>query len=367
MITTAEDSQMMARALELARRGMYSTDPNPRVGCVIANDGKIVGEGWHEKAGEPHAEIQALDNVEQSKRGGATVYITLEPCCHQGKTPPCTHALKKAGVGRVVAAMADPNPEVKGQGIAELEHAGIPVQVGLMETEARALNPGFISRMERGRPYVRIKLATSFDGRTALADGESKWITEPAAREDVQHWRARSSAILTGVSTVLMDDPSLNVRLSGVECKQPLRVVLDSTLRMPPTAQMLRLAGKTLVVTMADDGEQAQKLTAAGAEILFLDAKSKAINLESLMTQLASREINELHIEAGATLCGAFLRAGLVDELVLYMAPHIMGSHARGMFNFPSLESMADRIRLETQDVRAVGTDWRFVCKVVNP
>ena len=366
MITTAEDSQMMARALELARRGMYSTDPNPRVGCVIVKNGKIIGEGWHEKAGEPHAEIQALNNVDETQRHGATVYITLEPCCHQGKTSPCTHALKKARVGRLVVAMSDPNPEVKGQGIAEMEHTGIPVQVGLMETEARALNPGFISRMEQGSPYVRIKLATSLDGRTALADGESKWITEPAAREDVQRWRARSSAILTGVSTILMDDPSLNVRLSDVEHLQPLRVVLDSTLRMPPTAQMLRLSGKTLVVTVADDNEQAQKLREAGAEILFLDKKSKTINLKLLMTQLAAREINELHVEAGATLCGAFLKTGLVDELVLYMAPHIMGTQAKGMFNFPSLESMTDRIRLEIQDVRAVGKDWRFVCKVVN-
>ncbi|MDH5649921.1 MAG: bifunctional diaminohydroxyphosphoribosylaminopyrimidine deaminase/5-amino-6-(5-phosphoribosylamino)uracil reductase RibD [Gammaproteobacteria bacterium] len=364
MSVSESDARMMARALQLARRGLYTTDPNPRVGCVIVKGDNIIGEGWHERAGEPHAEIKALRNSGQDHLYGATVYVTLEPCCHHGKTPPCTRSLIQAGAGRVVVAMLDPNPEVRGQGIAELEQAGIPVDVGLMEHEARNLNPGFIQRMEKGRPLIRIKLAASLDGRTALTDGESKWITDAAAREDVQHWRARSAAILTGVSTVIKDDPLLTVRLPETE-RQPLRIILDSTLRTPPEAQILHAQGGTLIITATEDSNRGQALRDAGAEIVFLGNGKGAIDLVSLTTHLASREINELHVEAGATLCGALLKAQLVDELVLYLAPHLMGSHARGMFNFPALESMAERIKLEIRDVRAVGKDWRFVCKVL--
>lgn len=363
MSFTPEDARFMARALELAQRGLYTTDPNPRVGCVIVKNGQIMGEGWHERAGGPHAEIAAMADTHQDHLFGATAYVTLEPCSHHGRTPPCAEALLQAGIGRVVVAMRDPNPLVAGEGIALLERAGIPVSEGLMQVEAQALNPGFISRMERHRPWVRVKLAASLDGRTALANGESKWITETPAREDVQRWRARSSAILTGVSTVLADDPSLNVR--GLEIgRQPLRVVVDSHLRMPGAAQMLRLPGKTLVVTASEDHDKAQALRDAGAEVMFIRNQRHRIDLQALMTALGAHEVNELHVEAGATLCGALLHAGLVDELLLYLAPHLMGTHAHGMFNFPALETMDERIRLEIQDVRPVGHDWRFRCRV---
>jgi len=363
MTTSAADARFMARALQLARRGMYTTDPNPRVGCVIVKDGKILGEGWHERAGEPHAEINALNQAGRMHAHSAGVYLTLEPCCHQGRTPPCTQALIKAGVKRVVAAMRDPNPHVAGKGIKELESHGIRVDVGLMESEAEALNPGFVSRMKRGRPYVRVKLAASLDGRTAMADGESKWITGDAAREDVQKWRARSSAILTGVSTVLADDPALNVRSMNIG-RQPLRVVLDSRLRMPPSARMLRGDGKTLVVTVSEDARLTDALKQAGAEIAPLSTAQKTVDLEALMQHLAWLEVNEVLVEAGATLCGALLRANLVDELVLYYAPHLMGNHERGMFMLPPLVRMADRVNLEVTDIRPFGKDWRLIARV---
>ena len=364
MTVTALDARYMARALRLARRGLYTTDPNPRVGCVIVKNDTIISEGWHARAGEPHAEILALEQAKQHAHS-ATVYLTFEPCCHQGRTPPCTQALIKAGVRRVVAAMRDPNPSVSGKGFDELEQHGITVHTGLMETEAEALNPGFISRMQRHRPYVRVKLAASLDGRTALASGESQWITDEAARLDVQKWRARSSAILTGVGTVLMDNPRLNVRDFDIG-RQPLRVVVDSTLRMPVSAQMLHLGGGTLVVTGSDDTRRAQALREAGAEVLFMQTAQRTIDLAALMQHLAAREVNELLVEAGATLCGALLKEGLVDELVLYYAPHIMGDQARGMFRLPALTAMTDRISLEIKDVRAVGKDWRIVAKVVR-
>ena len=361
---TPEDARHMAHALRLARRGLYTTDPNPRVGCVIVNDGRVIAEGWHERAGEPHAEINALRSAGDRPVAGASVYLTLEPCCHHGRTPPCTQALIEAGVGRVVVAMPDPNPQVAGEGIALLKKAGIAVDVGLMQAEAEALNPGFISRMTRDRPLVRVKLASSLDGRTALAHGESKWITGEAARADVQKWRARSSAILTGVGTVLMDDPSLTVRDYRIG-RQPLRVVLDNNLSMPPTAKMLALEGKTLVVTCCSDEGQAGALRDAGAEVLLLPGDPR-IELAALMQELASREVNELHVEAGATVCGALLEAGLVDELLLYVAPHVMGDKARGMFKLPALESMTERVALAITDVRAVGRDWRVSCKIAG-
>jgi diaminohydroxyphosphoribosylaminopyrimidine deaminase/5-amino-6-(5-phosphoribosylamino)uracil reductase len=303
MTTSAADAHFMARALQLARRGMYTTDPNPRVGCVIVKDGKIIGEGWHERAGEPHAEVNALNQAGKIQAHSAGVYLTLEPCCHQGRTPPCTQALIKAGVTRVVAAMRDPNPQVAGKGVKELESHGIRVDVGLMEKEAETLNPGFVSRMKRGRPYVRVKLAASADGRTAMANGESKWITGEAARADVQKWRARSSAILTGVGTVLADDPSLNVRDIKTG-RQPLRVVVDSRLRMPVTARILRGAGKTLVITASQDMALTEKLKKAGADIADMPTQQKSVDLGRLMKHLAWLEMNEVLVEAGATLCG---------------------------------------------------------------
>ena len=361
MTTPADEARFMARALELARRGLYTTDPNPRVGCVIVKDGAVVGEGFHERAGEPHAEIIALRAAGGAARG-ATVYLTLEPCCHHGLTPPCSQALIEAGVARLVAAMRDPNPKVAGRGFDELRGRGIAVDAGLMEAEAAALNPGFISRMSHGRPYVRVKLAASLDGRTALADGKSKWITGAAARADVQKWRARSSAILIGSGTALADDPSLNVREFDIG-RQPLRVVVDSRLRLPPAARMLNLPGATLVACARNDAARADTLRAAGAEIVVLPPSGSGVDLAALMRLLAEREVNELLVEAGATLSGALLEAGLVDELVLYYAPHILGDTGRGMFKLP-VGRMDERAGLEIVDVRAVGEDWRIIANV---
>jgi len=363
MRTSDADARFMARALQLARRGMYTTDPNPRVGCVIVKDGKIVGEGWHDRAGQPHAEINALSQAGKLNTHSAGVYLTLEPCCHEGRTPPCTPALIKAGVKRVVAAMRDPNPLVAGKGFKQLEAQGIQVAVGLMEREAEALNPGFISRMTRKRPYVRVKIASSLDGRTGMADGESKWITGEAARADVQKWRARSSAILTGVQTVLADDPLLTVRDLKTG-RQPLRVVLDSRLRMPTRARMLRADGKTLVVTASNDMTLTNALKQSGAEIASIPSPQKTVDLKELLRHLAWLEVNEVLVEAGATLCGALLRQGLVDELIMYYAPHIMGSSERGMFLLPPLVRMADRVSVEITDVRAMGKDWRIIARV---
>jgi diaminohydroxyphosphoribosylaminopyrimidine deaminase/5-amino-6-(5-phosphoribosylamino)uracil reductase len=357
MTVSAEDARHMARALQLARRGLHTTDPNPRVGCVIVKDGAVMGEGWHERAGQPHAEINAL-KAAGAHAHGATVYLTLEPCCHHGRTPPCSQALIQAGVRRVVTAMRDPNPLVSGKGFEELEKHGITVHSGLMEKEAESLNPGFIMRMRDHRPFVRLKLAASLDGRTAMANGESQWITGTAARADVQRWRARSSAILTGVSTVLQDDPSLTVRDFNIE-RQPTRIVLDSRLRMPATARMLDRPGRTLVVTASQDPQQAAALRERGAEIVILSTAQGVIDVDALMAQLAAREVNELFVEAGATLAGSLLSGGYVDEVLLYYAPHIMGSHERAMFNLPALGKMADRLELTVTDSRAVGRDWR--------
>ena len=358
------DAQFMAHALQLARRGLFTADPNPRVGCVIVKDGQVVGAGWHERAGQAHAEIRALKAAGERARG-ATAYVTLEPCCHQGRTPPCTRALIEAGVARVVAAMADPNPQVAGKGMEALRQARIGVDTGLMQTQAEALNPGFISRMRRGRPYVLAKLAVSLDGRTALADGASRWITGAAARADVQALRARSSAIVTGIGSVLADDPSLNVREFDIG-RQPLRVVVDSTLRMPPTAKMLSLPGSTLIVTARQHADDADRLLAAGAEVLYLPAADGSVDLPGLMGHLAAREVNDLMVEAGARLCGALLAAELIDEIVIYYAPHILGSTAHGMFAMPGLENMQQRQALKIQDVRAIGDDWRVTARVVS-
>ena len=360
------DHEMMARALRLARRGLYTTQPNPRVGCVIARDGEIVGEGFHEYAGGPHAEINALAAAGERARG-ATAYVTLEPCCHTGKTGPCSTALIDAGVARVVAAMEDPNPRVAGKGLAQLREAGIDTAVGLLAAEAAALNPGFVKRMREGLPFVRLKSAMSLDGRTAMASGESMWITGPAARRDVQRLRARSEAILTGIGTVLADDPELNVRIGAAELGiarapyQPLRVVLDSDLRTPPDARIFGDDGRLLIIHDSDDEERAGALTAAGAELVRLPREGESrLDLRKTLELLAEREVNECHVEVGATLAGALLAERLVDELVIYMAPHLMGDAARGLATIPGLLKMSDRIALDIADVRVVGSDWRI-------
>ena len=363
----------MARALQLARRGRYTTDPNPRVGCVLVRDGEVVGEGWHRRAGEPHAERIALAAAGERARG-ATAYVTLEPCAHHGRTPPCSQGLIEAGVARVVAAMVDPNPLVAGRGLEQLRAAGVEVASGLLEADARALNPGFVKRMQGQGPWVRLKLAMSLDGRTAMASGESQWITGPAARRDVQFQRARASAVLTGIGTVLADDPSLNVRLSPAELKlppdlpvrQPLRVVLDSRGRMPPKARMLGLPGETLVCLgePVPDATEA-KLRAAGARVerLPLDQGGR-LDWKVVMETLAKNEINEVLLECGATLAGSALQAGVVDELIVYMAPHLMGDAARGLVRLPGVERLDQRIPLTLHDVRALGDDLRLEYRV---
>ncbi|GAB4349362.1 MAG: bifunctional diaminohydroxyphosphoribosylaminopyrimidine deaminase/5-amino-6-(5-phosphoribosylamino)uracil reductase RibD [Gammaproteobacteria bacterium] len=357
------DLRHMARALQLARRGLYTADPNPRVGCLLVRDGEVVGQGWHERAGEPHAEINALREA-GGRAQGATAYVTLEPCSHHGRTPPCADALIEAGVKRVVAAMEDPNPQVAGKGLARLRAAGIEVQCGLLEREAAALNPGFVKRMRSGRPWVRCKLAMSLDGRTAMASGESRWITGEAARADVHRLRARSSAIVSGIGTVLSDDPALTARIDGVAILQPLRVVLDPHLATPATAQLLRQPGSTLIVCAHDDAAAREALEGAGAEVLCLPGGEDRIDLNALMDRLAEREINEVLVETGAVLSGAVLRAGLIDELIVYMAPHLMGDQARGLFHLPQLKRMDERIALEIEDIRAVGRDWRILARV---
>lgn len=359
------DAEYMARALRLAEHGLYSTDPNPRVGCVLVRAGHIVGEGYHQRAGEPHAEVHALRAAGEQARG-ATAYVTLEPCCHHGRTPPCSEALLKAGVTRVVAAMRDPNPKVAGLGLAQLQAAGVEVSCGVLEAPARALNPGFISRMNRQRPWVRVKLAATLDGRTAAADGDSRWITGPAARDDVQRWRARASAILTGIGTLLADDPSLNVRLDAT-VRQPLRVILDSQLRTPVSARTLSLPGEVLILTtQTPEHPHWQRLAAQGAQLAQLARQEQGrIALPAVLQHLAQREVNELHVEAGAQLAGALLEAGLVDELLLYLAPLLLGDSGRGLFHLPGLQHMAERYALQVTEMRAIGHDWRITAKPV--
>jgi diaminohydroxyphosphoribosylaminopyrimidine deaminase/5-amino-6-(5-phosphoribosylamino)uracil reductase len=358
-----QDSRHMALAIRLARRGLYSTPPNPRVGCVLVRDEKIVGEGWHEKTGGPHAEVTALAQAGEQARG-ADVYLTLEPCSHHGRTPPCSQALIEAGVARVVVAQRDPNPQVDGSGIGDLKNAGIVVETGLMAGVAEAINPGFNKRMRSGLPFVRSKLATSLDGRTAMASGESQWITGEAARQDVQHWRAQSCAVLSGSGTVIADNPSLNQRLEGAE-RQPLRVIVDSGLRVPVDAKCLKLDGPRLLVTTADKIELAGGYQDRGIDVLGLQPRPDGkVDLRQLMLELGKREINEVLVEAGPLLNGALLAAKLVDELLVYQASHVMGDDARGMFAIPDLANMNQRIQLERKDLRMVGDDLRLLFAV---
>ena len=351
----------MARALELAERGQFSAMPNPMVGCVIVNDDVVVGEGWHELAGAEHAEINAL-RAAGDRAAGASVYVTLEPCAHHGKTPPCAEALIDAGVRRVVAAMEDPHEMVAGKGLRMLGDNGIEIEVGLLSAAAEALNAGFVSRVTRNRPFVRVKVAASIDGATAMDSGESQWISGAGARADVQRLRARSGAVVTGIGTVLEDDPSLNVRDEAIDTrgKQPLRVVLDSQLRMPATARMLALPGRTLVCYTA--GQEDRKL--AGAEVAEFGADDGRVDVAAVLEDLARREVNDVLVEAGPVLSGSLLEKDLVNELVIYQAPHIMGSNTRRMFETPSWTALADRKRLEIRDVSQVGDDTRITATI---
>lgn len=354
------DAVFMARALRLAKRGLYTTDPNPRVGCVIVVNDEVVGEGWHQRAGGHHAEIMALEDAGDASLG-ATAYVSLEPCCHHGRTPPCSESLIKAGIQRVVVAAMDPNPAVAGEGQRQLTAAGIDVMTGLLEAESRALNIGFFRRMQTNRPYLRTKIAVSLDGRTALANGQSKWITGEAARADVQRWRARSSAILTGVGTVLADDPSLTVRaeeLGAVE--PPVRIVVDSRLRMPRDAKMFGSAGSVRIFCSEAPDDLRSSLEAAGAVVEVLVSDDGKVPLREVLRRLADLEINEVLVEAGPALNGSLLEAGLVDELLVYMAGNILGTDGRGMFAIPELTKMSERTELKLTDFRRVGDDCRL-------
>jgi diaminohydroxyphosphoribosylaminopyrimidine deaminase / 5-amino-6-(5-phosphoribosylamino)uracil reductase len=380
------DHECMARALELARRALYTTDPNPRVGCVLAHDGLIIAEGFHARAGEPHAERNALATAGEHARG-ATAYVTLEPCSHTGRTGPCADALIEAGVARVVAAMEDPNPQVAGTGLQRLRDAGIQVDTGLQEADARALNPGFVLRMSQGRPLIRIKAAASLDGRTAMASGESQWITGPEAREDVQRLRARSSAIVTGIGTVLADRPSYTVRpeqwrhgeYADGPVRAPLRVILDPALRTPVDSPVVTADGACLIAHADDPGaapeERRRALEHAGAELLALPraraasdpaepgaatrAERRGLDLHALTAELTRRECNEVLVECGATLAGAFVREALFDELIVYLAPTLLGADARGLLDLP-FERMDQQIPLQWSDLRRVGDDLRL-------
>ncbi len=357
------DAHYMARALELARKGLYSTHPNPRVGCVIVRDGQVVGEGWHVRAGEPHAEVHALRQAGELARG-ACAYVTLEPCSHHGRTPPCAEALVKAGVARVVAAMQDPNPQVAGQGLKRLADVGIEVASGVLEAEARALNPGFLKRMEHGLPFVRVKLAMSLDGRTAMASGESQWITGPAARSAVQRLRARSSVVLTSAQSVLADNARMTVRADelGLDAdstalamaRPPLRVLIDGRLRLPLTAPFFQ-AGPVLVVTAAAPVAQYAE---AGHDLLSLPGTDGHVDLPALLRELARRGASEVLVEAGPGLAGAFAQQGLVDEYQLFIAAKFLGSSARPLLDWP-LARMSEAQALKITDMRAVGDDWR--------
>ena len=365
------DQQYMRRAIELAYRGLYTTAPNPRVGCVLVRDGVVIGEGWYIRAGEGHAEVNALKAAVDAS--GATAYVTLEPCSHHGKTPPCCQGLINAGVARVVVGMEDPNPLVAGRGNQALRDAGIAVTVGVLEDEAKAINPGFIKRMVAGLPLVRCKLAMSLDGRTAMASGESQWITGPGARADVQRLRARSCAVLSGVDTVIDDDAALTVRAEQLAManaeqitrRQPLRVVLDSSLRLPPSAKLLQQSGPVLIVAAQADAARQQALEQAGAEVIYLPANDGKVDLPAVLKLLAERQCNEVLVEAGATLAGSFMQAGLIDELTVYMAPTLLGSDARPLLNLP-LETMAQQQRLQITAITPVAEDWRIDAKPVR-
>ena len=369
-MSLTDDTHHMSLALQLAERGLYSAHPNPRVGCVIVRDRKVVGQGWHHRAGEPHAEVNALSEAGDLARD-ATAYVTLEPCSHHGRTPPCADALIDAGLARVVIAVADTNPDVAGDGVGRLEQAGIEVTAGILEKPARELNNGFLRRMQGGRPWCRVKMAASLDGRTAMASGESQWITGPQARSDVQRLRARSAAIISGAGTVRADNPSLTVRpeeLGDIGHKalpvaEPLRVVLDRNLTTPPDAKVITGSGQAVVVTTEDaiDATKAQSLRDNGAEVITVDPDEQGQpHLRAVLDELAGRQINEVLVEAGPSLAGAALQSGIVDEFWLYQAPTILGSNARPMAALP-LDTMAQQHRMAVMDRRIVGGDQRII------
>jgi diaminohydroxyphosphoribosylaminopyrimidine deaminase/5-amino-6-(5-phosphoribosylamino)uracil reductase len=351
---SAFDHAMMRRALALAERGLHTATPNPRVGCVLTRDTAIVGEGWHEKAGAPHAEANALAAA-GGAAGGATAYVSLEPCNHHGRTPPCAGALAAAGVARVVAAVRDPNPQSQ-RGAEALAAAGIRFEHGLMEEEARELNVGFFSRITRQRPWVRMKIAATLDGRTALADGRSQWITGAEARKDGHRWRARACAILTGIGTVRADDPRLTVR-EAETTRQPLRVVVDSRLEIPDTARVLE-GGNVLVFCASEP-----KRKVSGAEVVVLPNAAGKVELPAMLSELAKRGINELHVEAGFRLNGSLVREGCVDEFLLYLNPGFLGDGAQGMLDLAPFDSLEERIRLAVRSIDRVGEDLRILCR----
>ena len=362
-----DDHACMAEAMRLARLGLYSTTPNPRVGCVIVSDGQIVGRGWHVRAGEAHAEVHALREAAEHARG-ATAYVTLEPCNHTGRTGPCVDALLSAGVTRVVAAMQDPNPLVAGQGLARLAAAGVQVQSGLLENEASELNIGFVSRMTRGRPWLRLKTAASLDGKVALNNNQSQWITGAAARQDGHRWRARACAILTGFGTVKEDNPQLTVRgvdTGADEIRQPLRVVIDSRLQIYPTARVLQ-GGNSLVIGAVEDRERIAALEAVGAEVLILPNANGKVDLHAMLQALGQRGINEIHAEAGGKLNGSLLREGCVDEFLIYQAPLLIGDAAQGMFSLHELTELSQATRLRIMDRAVIGDDLRILARPVR-
>ncbi len=359
------DRAHMAQALGLAQHVLYTTTPNPRVGCVLVQAGTVIGQGATQPAGRNHAEIEALEDAanRHAVTAGATAYVSLEPCSHYGLTAPCADALIAAGIRRVVAAMADPNPLVAGQGLERLRAAGVITECGLMEVEARKLNIGFVARMSRGRPWLSLKIAASLDGKTALNNGRSQWLTGEAARADGHHWRARACAVLTGIGTVKSDDPQLTVRAVSTP-RQPLRVLVDSRLELPLTARLLD-GDRLLVANASEDSEKAAALAARGAELLCLpDARGK-VDLRLLLEELGRRGINEVHAEAGAALNASLLKAGLVDELLVYLAPCLIGDAARGMFALPALEDLAERRELEIIEVARIGGDLRIIARIL--
>lgn len=369
-IMSDADIHYMQRCLAIALMGKYGARPNPLVGSVLVKDDVILAEGWHEKAGLDHAEIMVLKNAGDKARG-ATLYVTLEPCSFTGKTGPCCDALIEAGITRLVYGMVDPNPQVSGAGLERLCAAGIVVEGPLLESEARSLNPGFIKTMQTGMPYVRCKLAMSLDGRTAMASGESKWITGPQAREEVQRYRAMSGAVVTGIETVLNDDPGLDVRSDSIRCEQPLRVIVDSSLRISPQAKILQMPGNILIATAESSEEHIadKKSDLDNDRISILSCANSAgkVDLERLLRHLVEeKQCNDILLETGAQLAGAMLQAGLVDELITYIAPKLLGSDARPLFNLPGLKHMEEQIELEILEVAMVGKDCRMRSRVIG-
>jgi diaminohydroxyphosphoribosylaminopyrimidine deaminase/5-amino-6-(5-phosphoribosylamino)uracil reductase len=373
MTLVREDAPFMARAIQLAKRGVYTTSPNPNVGAVIVKNGEIVGEGWHQKAGQAHAEINALEQAGEAAKG-ATCYVTLEPCCHQGKTGPCSDALINAGIERVVVAMQDPNPKVAGKGVAQLEAAGLQVDYGLMGPDAEAINPGFCHLMRTGRPFITIKMAKSIDGRTAMASGESKWITGPEARGDVQRIRARQSAVVTGIETILHDDAKLDVRypelgyahdvLDEADVRQPLRVIVDSRLRIPLLARVLTPTDSVMIATTEEAPSiKVEQLRKRGVQVEIFPQEHRRVSLKALVQKLADMQCHSVMVESGATLAGNFVSQGMIDEYILFMAPKLLGSEARGLFQTPGLRKMSQAMRLKITDCRHIGEDLRITLR----